>query len=264
MAEAQEFLNNGVEGDNPFFDLDEPQAAEPSTDEPQPQGPSAEQVTQWRQTHELVDRLRSDPQAMRHFVMQQAQTLGLNLQEPKAQPQQPSDPPADYVEQIRQTLSPETAFLAPQIAKATWQATQASMQPLRDKQAAHDAKLQQEEYASMAAALSQESPGWEKYEGEMTQILNFLRGALTGEGSMRHSKYGSALKVLYRLASGDAQATAQASRRMGEAARAATRTSQGNTRSGGPDLDTMLSKAGSPQQKWQLAMQHALREHGIA
>jgi hypothetical protein len=183
----------------------------------------------------------------------------------KAQPKtQPSEPSLDYVEQVRQTLSPEMQFMAPQIAKATWAATQATVAPLREQQAKLDAARQQDEYAGMARDLSTEAPGWEKYEGEMLQILGFLKGALTGDGPMRHNKYGSVLKALHRLASGDAQATAQAGRRMSEAARAATRTSQGNTRSGGPDLETMIEKAQSPQQKWQLAMQHALREHGIS
>ena len=138
------------------------------------------------------------------------------------------------------------------------------MQPLRDRQAALDARSQQDEYNAMARGLSESSPGWEKYENEMNSILGFLKGALTGQGPMQHSKYGSVLHALYRLASGEGQATAEASRRSSEAARQATRTSQGGARTEGPDLDTMLGQAKSPQQKWQLAMQHALREHGLS
>jgi hypothetical protein len=80
---------------------------------------------------------------------------------------------------------------------------------------------------------------------------------------MQHPKYGSALKLLYRLASGDAQATAQAGRRMQEALRSGTRTSAGGTRGSAPDIESMIRKAPTSQAKWGIAFNAALREHGL-
>ncbi len=225
-----------------------------------------EQLAQYRQHDEWATRFANDPDFARNVVLARAAQLGLQVGAPQAQRQEsvkPSAPPAEYVDTIRATLAPEMQFLAPQLAVATWAATQAAIEPIKTQQASLAAQRQQETYETMARGLAEEAPGWERYEDTMLDILSFLRGAVNNTGSMTHPKHGSALKMLYRLASGDGAAAATAGRRMGEAARNRTTTSQAGTRSAGPDLATMLQQTKTPQQKWALAYRHALRENGV-
>ncbi len=251
-----------VEDDpNPFF-ADEP---EDETPEPEPQdGPTPEELAQLRSQAQIVQRFNSDPAFARQILLERAQQLGLQLMPPRDEPARPQGPPADYIETVRASLSPELQFLAPQIAGATWTATQSAIEPVRQQQQAQQRQQRESGYQAMARDLSAETPGWEKYEDSMLEILGFLRGVVEGTGSMTHPKYGSALKVLYRLASGDAAATAQAGRRMQQALRSGTRTSTGGGRGQGPDVQTMLDKATTDQQRWQIAYRQALREHGVA
>jgi hypothetical protein len=256
---------------NPFFDdedelspLPEPDA-EPAPDEQGTGQLSPEDLQALRQQAATMQRFATDPQFAAEVVAQRARQLGLEVRAPQQDPPRPTEPPADYVQSLRETLPQELQFLAPHLAKATWTATEARIAPLQQQQQQHDAQQRQQSYDSMARDLSQEAPGWERYEDEMLQILGFMKNALAGGGSMTHPKYGSALKLLYRLASGDAQATAQAGRRMQQALRSPTRTSTGGGQRGaGPDLATMLKQAKSPQDKWGLAFRHALRENGAA
>ena len=225
-----------------------------------------EQLAQYRQHDEWATRFANDPDFARNVVLARAAQLGLQVAAPQASQQasaKSSGPPADYVETIRATLSPEMQFLAPQLAVATWAATQAAVEPLRAQQATLAQQRQQETYESMARGLAEEAPGWERYEDTMLDILSFLRGAVNNTGSMTHPKYGSALKLLYQLASGEGAAVATMARRQQQAARNRTSTSQAGTRSEGPDLATMLGQAKTPQQKWGLAYRHALRENGV-
>ncbi len=225
-----------------------------------------EQLAQYRQHDEWATRFANDPEFARNVVLARAAQLGLQVGAPQVQrqePAKPSAPPAEYVDTIRVTLAPEMQFLAPQLAVATWAATQAAIEPIKTQQASLQQQRQQETYETMARGLAEEAPGWERYEDTMLDILSFLRGAVNNTGSMTHPKYGSALKMLYRLASGDGAAAATAGRRMGEAARNRTTTSQAGTRSAGPDLATMLHQAKTPQQQWAMAYRHALRENGV-
>ena len=252
---------------NPFFaeqlfgTADEAESeTEPSQEAPPP-GPAPEQVASWQQAHHILENLRTNPQAMRNFVLAQAQQMGLRVVEPS---QAPAEPPQDYVETVKQGLPTELQFLAPHLARATWSATEAKIAPLQRQQQAQSAQQRQTHYESMAPDLSGESPGWERYEDSMLEILSFLRDGLSGAGAMTHPKYGSTLKLLYRLASGDAQAAATAGRRMQQALRSPTRGSAWAGRSAGPNVEELISKAKSPQQKWDLAFQAAMREHGMA
>ena len=246
---------------NPFFADEEPD----ETTEPEPQAaPSPEELAQWRSQAQVVQRFNADPAFARQVILERAQQLGLQLVPPREEPARPQGPPADYVETVRASLSPELQFLAPQIAGATWTATQSAIEPVRQQQQAQQRQQRESGYQAMARELSSEAPGWERHEDEMLGILSFLRGVVEGTGSMTHPKYGSALKVLYRLASGDAAATAQAGRRMQQALRSGTRTSTGGGRGQGPDLAAMLEKAPNDQARWRMAYQHALREHGVA
>jgi hypothetical protein len=251
--------------DDPGDELDE-LPPEPEEELPeQPAGPTPQELQQLRSQAQVAQRFANDPEFARQVLRERAQQLGLEITEPTRQSPQPQGPPADYVETVRASLSPELQFLAPQIASATWTATQAAVAPLRQQQEQQTNRERQTTYEAMARDLSTEAPGWEAQEEEMLAILGFLRGAIQGSGPMTNPKYGSALKLLYRLASGDAQATATAGRRMGQALRNGTRTSNGGgTRQAGPDLETMIGKAKTSQDKWALAFRHALREHGVS
>lgn len=263
MAE-QDFIDTD---ENPFFAEQLFGAAEASEPEPEPDqeaippGPAPEQVASWQQAHHILENLRTNPQAMRNFILAQAQQMGLRVVEPS---QIPVEPPSDYVETVKQSLPTELQFLAPHLATATWRATEAKIAPLQRQQQEQSAQQRQTHYESMARELTSESPGWERYEDSMLEILGFLRDALAGTGQMSHPKYGSALKLLYRLASGDAQAAATAGRRMQQALRSSTRGSAGAGRSASPNVEELIAKAKSPQQKWDLAFQAAMREHGMA
>jgi hypothetical protein len=257
---------------NPFFDLDtqdelyvpdEP-APEPEPDEQGDGQLSAGELEQMRQQAQLYQRFSTDPNFAAQVVAERARQLGLEVRAPQAE-QRPSEPSPDYIETVRQGLPQELQFLAPHLAKATWTATETRIAPLQRQAQQQEAQQRQQSYESMARELSQEAPGWEKYEDEMLQILGFMKNALGGQGQMTHPKYGSALKLLYRLASGSGQATAQAARQMQQALRSPTRTSTGGgQRNGGPSLETMLKQAKSPQQKWLMSYRNALQEHGAA
>lgn len=239
----------------------EPEPDEEREEEPQP---TPEELQAWRSNAAVVQRFNTDPDFARQVVLQRARELGLQVQAPPPFPQQPQAPPQAYIDTIRQSLPQELHFLSDPIAKATWTATQAQVAPLRQQQAQVESQQRQSTYDAMSRELSQEAPQWTNFENEMLEILGFLRGAVNGEGPMTHQKYGSALKLLYRLASGDASATANAGRRMQQALRAGTRTSSGGgTRASGPDLATMIQKAPNSQAKWGLAFRSALREHGV-
>ncbi len=225
-----------------------------------------EQLVQYRQHDEWATRFAQDEAFARNVIVARAAQLGLQITAPPSPASvsgKPAGPPAEYVETIKATLAPEMQFLAPQLAVATWTATQAAIEPIKTQQASLAAQRQQETYETMARGLAEEAPGWERYEDTMLDILTFLRGAVNNTGSMTHPKYGSALKLLYQLASGEGAAVATAARRQQQAARNRTSTSQAGTRSAGPDLATMLSQAKTPQQKWAMAYRHALRENGV-
>jgi hypothetical protein len=234
---------------------------EPESVESQAPAISQEELQQLRTQAQVLQRFNTDPDFAKRVLLDRAAQLGIPL--PGMQGQQQQGPPADYIESVRSTLSPELQFMAPQIANATWTATQAQIAPIQQVQQQQLAQQREQSYQAMAQQLEQEAPGWTQYEDEMVNLLGFIQQAAQGKGSMEHPKYGSMLKLLYRMASGDAQASSTAARRMQTALRAGTRTSSGATRSNGPSLETMINQAKSPQQKWQLAYQHALREQGI-
>lgn len=255
--------------DNPFLDdelfptADAGDTSPPADTETHPLGMPPEQLQRLQGQAALMDRFATDPVFARTVLTERARQLGLQITDPQAKPAS-TGPSADYVAQVKASLSPELQFLAPEIAAATWTATEARIAPLQRQQEQYTAEQRQSTYDAMARELASEAPGWEQYEDEMLSILGFLRGAVQGNGPMTHQKYGSALKLLYRLASGDAQATATASRRMATAMRAGTSTSSGGgTRQNGPDLGTMIQQAKTSQQKWALAYNNALREHGV-
>ena len=254
-------------GYDDFIEDDLPAEDMPPDSGPPPDELPPAELAKLREQAQAYQSFMTDPAFAREVVQRRAQQLGLQVGTPPAQqPAAPEtqDPPADYVQRVAQGLAPELQFMAPQIAKATWLATQATIAPLRQEQDSLRQQAQQQTYEQMARQLESEHPGWQQYEDTMLDLLGFLRTALTQQGPMTHPKHGSALQLLYRLASGDAHATAQAGRRMQQALRNGTSTSRGvGERAAGVDVQTLIAKAPTSQSKWQLAMRHALREHGV-
>jgi hypothetical protein len=150
-------------------------------------------------------------------------------------------------------------FLVPALAKAAWAVAQQTIAPLQaDRQQQH-AQSRQDEYGRMTEQLSQENPGWEAYENDMHQRLQFLQQALGGKGPMSHPKYGSVLKLLYTWASGEKTAVGEASRRMRRALNNKTSTGSPAPK-GGPSTADLIAQAGSSQDKWRIAFQAGLAE----
>lgn len=258
MAE-QDF---NVEEDD-FFEAPDVEIPEDEPEVPTSPTVSAEQIAGWRQRAENYDRFANDPEFARQVLLARAAQLGLQIQEPPQRQVTPQGPPPDYVEMVKETLEPQMQFLAPQIAKATWAATQQAIEPLRQQQQAQQSQKQQETYDSMARELASEVPGWEQHEEDMLELLNFIKGSLNG-GPMTHKKHGSMLKVLYNMATGNAAARSEVGRRMQQAVRNQTRTSTASNRQNGPDLATMIDKVSSRAGKWGLAYRQALSENGVS
>jgi len=252
----------GFDEEDDFFAAPE-EPEEPAEEEPQESEISPEQVASWKTQAANYERFANDPDFARQVVLARAAQLGLQVAPPQ-QPQAPKAPamPTGYVEQIADTLDQPMKFLAPQIAKATWEATQAALEPVRQQQQQQVQRQQSETYEGMVRELAQESPGWERYEDEMLDILTFLKDSFNG-GKMSHPKHGNVLRLLYRMASGDGAAIAQANRRQAQAVRNQTRTSSAASRGEGPDLQMLLGKAKTSQDKWAMAYRHALRENNV-
>jgi hypothetical protein len=229
----------------------------------------ATELQQLREKAAIVDRFYGDQTYMRQVILQAAPALGLRLA--PAEPSTPagapsgsqgSAPPAQFVANLRARLGDQLAFMAEPLASAVWDAQQQTLAPLQERQQALQQDQRDSEYQTVAAQLSQEIPGWDSRENDMLQIMQFLRGALNG-GSLRHPRYGSALKLLYSLATGNGQATATAAQRQGQAARNATRTGMGGARSPAPNLEEQLRKLPSFQTQMEAAFKDTIREMGI-
>jgi len=169
-----------------------------------------------RDAASIVDRFNSDPDFARQTIMQRAAQLGIPLGQPaQGQPQgQTETPPEQFVEAVRQNLSPELQWMAATLAKSQWAATKMMLQPLKEQQAQSARSMQDQEWDTLAEQLSQKLPGWEEHEDDMGAMLDFLRS-----NKMTDRRFGSKLELLHRLVAGEGQANATAARRMAEANR---------------------------------------------
>ena len=93
----------------------------------------------------------------------------------------------------------------------------------------------------------------------MSERINFLRTALSGNGPLTHPRYGSVLEMVYRWTTGEARATAEAGRRMQRALQGRTTTGNGS-RGTQPSVQDQITKADDDQAKWEIAFRSALRE----
>jgi hypothetical protein len=225
---------------------------------------SADELAQLRSRAEMVERFYGDPTYARQIITQMAPQLGLQVGAPPAPPPQvPQQPPVTERDLaiLRENLGPDLAFLAPQMARAMAAMLEDRTAPLRERQ--HDAMVQQRtsDYARAAQSMDQEMPGWVQHENDMVGILQFITEAANG-GPLMHPRYGSALKLLHTLATGNAQATAQVARRQAEAARSATRPASG-ARAPQVTLEQQLRKLPSRHAQLAAAFKDTVREMGI-
>lgn len=244
-------------------------------------------IATYRQKAELVDRFYSDPTYAAQTMQQMAQQLGYTLTRANGQPAQQSQQGQqahsqgqatqgggqipDWVNRMASeavTDNPDLAFLAPIIAKAAWSITNAATEPLQQeaearRKADEDRRTQdrQAEFERLALELEEQGVDWREHEEEMTERLNFLRAALTNQGSWSHPRYGNVLQLLHTWVAGPKAAQAEAGRRLQQAMQ--NRTSTGTaTRSPGVNTQQLIRDAKTQQEQFAIAFRAALAEAG--
>lgn len=169
-----------------------------------------QQAADWRQKADLVDRFNTDPAVRRQILQQYANELS-QAATPQAQAPQTngSTMPPEFVNAFKANLPAELQWMAEGQAKSFWQAQQIAMQPYLQAQQQQMTSSRATEWDELAQQLP---PGWEEHEDEMAEVLTFLESP-----ALRHPTLGNKLQLLYRLATGEAQATTNAIERMGRA-----------------------------------------------
>ena len=211
-----------------------------------------------RESAEIVNRFNSDPDFARQTILQRASQLGLNLQQPGTQPGlsngQVKNMPQELVDAVKANLSPELQWMAPALAASQWAGMQMALQPIKEQQAQSARSTRDQQYDLMATQLSEKAPGWESHEEEMDTLLTFLQSP-----AMTDRRWGSKLELLYRLTAGEGQATAEAARRMGLAAK--SRTSVGSpVTMPQSNIAEQVKKPKNMQDAWDIAAKHAVAE----
>ena len=215
----------------------------------------------------LIDRFWADPTFARQSIEQWAQQQGVTLTfgdgTTAARPTTTGTAgvPADFIAAVEAELPPELKWMARPLAASTWKAQGHLIAPFIKETRAKEASGRTAEYDEMAEELTATAPGWEAREDEMAELLDFLRGP-----EMRSRRWGSKLQLLHGLVTGNASATREAVRRMGEAARSRTATGVPG-RSTAPNIAERVRVAKTDHDAWKLAAEHAveeLRSHGVA
>ena len=208
---------------------------------------------------DLVTRFRSDPAFAVEVIRQEAQRLGYSFlpASGNAAVATPSTgtgdtPPPQFVEAVKQNLSPELAWMAPSIAQASWAAVKVAVTPLVTENREEKRKVIEQQYDEMAGKLSETAPGWEQHEEEMSDLLDYLKSS-----SVVHPKFGAKLSLVDNLVTSNASATASAVRRMGEAGRSRTATGQ-SARSTVSSIEDTVRKAKTDDEAWDLAGKFAV------
>ena len=216
----------------------------------------------------LVDRFYSEPQFAIQTIQEVAKQHGYTLTRAQAGaiasgnaalPQAAtgaSNVPPEYIEMAKQSLPPELQWMAESQAKATYNMVQAgitaALKPYEQKTQEATKAQMDKEYEGMAEELSKTVPGWEEHEDEMSELLDFLHS-----GQMRHKKYGSKLQLLYNMVTGNAVATQEAGKRIAQAAKNRTSSSQAVRTT--TNIGERIRKA-SNNDAWALAAQAAEEE----
>ncbi len=214
-------------------------------------------IAQVRNAAQIVDRFNTDPEFARQTILSRAQQLGLTLHQPGQAPVAlgaSKTMPPDLVEAVKANLSPELQWMAPALAASQWAGMQMALQPIQQQQAETQRSTRDQQYESLAAQLSEKAPGWEQHEEDMDALLTFLQSP-----QMTDRRFGSKLDLLYKLVSGEGHATAEAARRMGQAAR--SRAVAGSPMATPtPNIAEQVRKPKNMQDAWGIAAKHAMEE----
>lgn len=173
---------------------------------------------------------------------------------------EPGQPPREFVNKISRSIPPEYQFLADALASAAWTANQESLRPLYEQQADDRLRSRNQDRSAAVADMDAKYPNWRSSLGDMEELYSFIREAETG--SMRHPKFGSLQELLYRLATGDKDATQRATNRMRNAAVNASSRSEGG-RESGTDIQALLKNAKTRSERFKLAWNDSLVQHGV-
>lgn len=217
-----------------------------------------QKFSQAQEAANIVNRFNSDPEFARQTILSRAQQLGLNIAQPGQQPGMPhgtsKSMPPELVEAVKANLSPELQWMAPALAASQWAGMQIGLQPLAQQQAESTRSTRAQEYETLASQLSEKAPGWEAQEDDMQALLGFLQSE-----KLSDRRWGSKLELLHKLTAGDGQATAEAARRMGQAARA--RGVAGSPMATPqPNIAEQVLKPKNMQDAWGIAAKHAMAE----
>ena len=212
-----------------------------------------EEIKSGREKIDAYDRFQSDPAYRQQIVSSMAKEMGLSIPA-NGQPAAGEPAPREIIEAVKSRLSPELAWMAEPLANAQYAAVRAMMGPREQAEAQKSHAERETLYGDLSDALSEKAPGWEEHEDEMLELLNFIKSE-----SMDHRKYGSKLELLYNIATGNAHAVREATKRMGEAVRSKVASGQ-TTRSSVPNFDEKIKGAKSNQDAWKIAQQAAEAE----
>ena len=221
-----------------------------------------QEIAAVRDQAQIVERFYNDRDFAFQTVAQWAAQNGFAVQPIGAQqhqqaqltPQQQQgqgDLPPGLVEQVKNSLPPELQWMAESQAKAQWAAAQMLLKPLVQQTQQQQRQAVEQEWDKLADELSQQAPGWEEHENEMTELYDFLQSQ-----KLSHPKFGSKHQLLYNLVTSNAAATAQVAKRMTQAAknRPASGISTGKTAS---NLSDRIKQAKTSQDAFRLAAQAA-------
>jgi hypothetical protein len=132
-------------------------------------------IAKVRDAAQIVERFNSDPDFARQTILQRAQQLGLNVQQPGQQAGLPNGQaksmPSELVEAVKSNLSPELQWMAPALAASQWAGMQMALQPIQEQQAQTVRSTRDQEYEQAVEQLSERAPGWEAHEEDMTGPL---------------------------------------------------------------------------------------------
>ncbi len=207
----------------------------------------------------VVRRFDTDPQFAISTIQQKAAQLGYSISKAQAadiaqgQAAMPGaiNAPDSLVQLIKSRLSPELQFMANDLANSSWAVQQAMLAPIQQKQQEDDKARRETEYEDHVAKLSERYPGWEAHEEEMDRIMEFMESP-----KLNHPVYGSKMELLYKLATGNGAAIAEAATRMGSAARNRVNSGVINRQSM-PNISDRVRKAPTMNEAWEIAKEAA-------
>ncbi len=208
---------------------------------------------------DAYNRFQSDPEFAKQTLTQAANQMGLTLAQAQAQPAtgqvEMSQVPQELVERVRSRLSPEMQWMAEQQAAAAWEVVQMTNKPREDREAQERQQTAESQFNQASNELDGKFPEWRSHEDEMSEWLDFIRS-----GDMNHPKFGSKLENMFRAATGNSSAVAEAAKRINQAGQNRSATSSVSGRSTSPNVADRVVKAKSNDEAMQIAVDSAMQE----